>query len=204
MQQSASIQDCPKSFHPEKNLFLGCLTCNSSVSNLFRGDNSGLTLLEVLLVVAIIGLLSGIATLTWAQLLPGYQLKSAVSQLYSTMQLGRTEAIRRGEACVMTFDLAAEEYRLFVDLVNPTFFQFDPGDVEIAHFSLSEGAQVEFVDPGVTFGMNGRGLPAVVFLKRGYIKNPNGSLGNRRVTLKNSLGEKKAVISYWSGRLRIE
>ena len=79
------------------------------ISNL--RNEKGFTLLEALVVVAILGLIAVIAIpnlLTWRD---HHRVKSAARDIYSALQLARMKAISKGV-----------EYRIMLDLDNETFW----------------------------------------------------------------------------------
>ena len=84
----------------------------------------GFTLAEVMIVVAIIGILSAIAVPSFLTWVPNIRLKAAARNLYSNMQKVKTEAIKRNENVVLLITAVdctggipspSGGYRIFVD-----------------------------------------------------------------------------------------
>lgn len=72
----------------------------------------GMTVLEIMAVVAIISILSAIAFPTVLSLLPDYRLKAAVSDLYSNLQRAKQEAVRSNGECGVYFDASTNRYQV--------------------------------------------------------------------------------------------
>jgi type IV fimbrial biogenesis protein FimT len=66
-------------------------------------NHKGFTLIELLIVVAIIGILTGIALFSSRGMLENYKLKGAARQIYSDMQLARLRAIKEGVNCALEY-----------------------------------------------------------------------------------------------------
>ena len=57
--------------------------------------------------------------------LPGMRLRSAARDIYSTILLAKTEAVRRGENVTVLFNSPGNSYTMFVDGDNNDLL--DPG-----------------------------------------------------------------------------
>ena len=76
---------------------------------------SGFTIVELCVVFAIMAILVTIAVPGFAVWLPNHRLKSAVSGMYSNMQLAKLAAVKHNANVVMWFDTANDNYRAFLD-----------------------------------------------------------------------------------------
>ena len=65
--------------------------------------NGGFTLIELMIAIAMIAILSGIAIPSLSNLAPNYRLKAAARELYSDMQNARIEAIKTNTNAIIQF-----------------------------------------------------------------------------------------------------
>lgn len=128
--------------------------------------SAGFTLIEVLIVMAIIGIAAGFTVPTFLNMLPNWRAKAAATDLFGNLQLAKTAAIRRGGDCVVTFSGnpdggVACQYQ--ISLINKTVSLNDYGSSIVfrgpvvgaiyPRFEGDTGAQVTW-----TMTFNSRGM----------------------------------------------
>jgi len=73
-------------------------------------DTSGFTMIELVVVIAIIAILASVGIPTFSQFLPNYQLKQAALDMFSNMQATKVEAVKNNASRSMTMNTAAKSY----------------------------------------------------------------------------------------------
>lgn len=67
-------------------------------------NNSGFTLIELLIIIAIVGVISGIAVMESKEMYNSYQIRGLARQVYSDMQYARLVAIKQGQESVIDWE----------------------------------------------------------------------------------------------------
>ncbi|MEZ5980608.1 MAG: prepilin-type N-terminal cleavage/methylation domain-containing protein, partial [Planctomycetota bacterium] len=80
-----------------------------------HGSRSGFTMVELMVVAAIIGLIAGIVTVSWQAILPRETLNAEVRRLSDMIQTARSEAIAR-----------SAEYRIVYSQENSKYWLVPP------------------------------------------------------------------------------
>jgi type IV fimbrial biogenesis protein FimT len=94
-----------------------------------KDTNTGFTFIELMVVVAIIALLLGMAVPAFFAWRPNYQLRRAAKDLYSNFQMVKMEAIKTNQTDTITFNPApANNYQFTLSGVTRTVNLADYGD----------------------------------------------------------------------------
>ena len=148
-------------------------------------------MVELMVVVAIVGILGAIAIVGMITSRENRQLQSAASTLAGNLQLARMQAIREGIDVTLAFDGPA--YNVFIDANGNRIF--DAGERLLA-------GPVD-LPPGITIGQNTFMNGAVVFNSRGMLNNNGGG----RVMFRGSGGNNRQVtvqVFAPTGRIQVE
>lgn len=81
-------------------------------------DKNGLTLIELVIVLLIMGIMAAIAAPSFLSLRPNMHLKAAARDLYSNMQKARIEAVKTNRNTAIIFDTGSGKYEICNDWDN--------------------------------------------------------------------------------------
>jgi prepilin-type N-terminal cleavage/methylation domain-containing protein len=167
-------------------------------------------LVELLIVIAILGILAAIATPGFSVWLPSYKLKSAARDLYSNMQLAKITAVRQNAECAIVFDSSVSPGRYYVCTGRGANGNWDGppaiggDDPVMKEVDLSVyGRDIDYGGGDATDDMSGGGAPPAdpisyagpdniaIFSPRATVVNPGAAGGF--VYLSNNRGSSYGV-----------
>ena len=110
--------------------------------------NSGFTLTELMVTIAVIAILASLAIPNFIGWLPNYRLRSGAEEIHSTLQLARVRAIKDNATATVTFNTANETYQASVG--GQTFRRGRmPAGIDMNSAVFGGGAFVQFDSRGV-------------------------------------------------------
>ena len=145
---------------------------------------SGFTLIEMMIIIAIMGIFAGIAIPNYLSYMPKHRLNGAARQVMGDLMLARMQAVSLNHR-VKVFFYSNHEYKICDDADNNDTVDDGEGDVQLRDI------QREYSD--VTFDLSKTDDP--VFSSRGTATNVT-------ITLQNSSESKDISISI-AGRVKI-
>ena len=154
--------------------------------------NSGFTIMELAVVIALIGILAAIAVPSFINWLPNFRLTNGVNHIHAIVQDARLQAVKENGRVAVLLDPDGDgqldgNYLAFID--DNMNWSRDVGETVLAEGEVRAGVQVTATGfANDRFGFNSRGLLVV-----------NGST----ITFSNSEGRTKSVTIEVTGNARI-
>jgi len=139
-----------------------------------KKNRGGFTLLEMMVTLAVVGIMAAIAVPSMAKIIPRIKLRSAASQLASDLQVARYRGISGNFRTQIVFDTGASTYTRNLDTNRNG--AFEAGEADIVNRTMPSG--VNFV-PGTT-------APNVTFDPTGSADDGTAGVGDILVTLANT------------------
>ena len=149
-------------------------------------NNFGFTIFEMMVVIAVIGIIAAIAIPNIGAQMRAYRFSASIRNLQSAVQNARMEAIRRNASACMAIDLVEDVCTTFVD-TNADGIQ-NAGEPTLNMLPMPEGVDIVApVAPGNVIQFNSRGMPAVA----------------ARIAVRNMQGDFRGIDIGFTGNSRI-
>ena len=155
---------------------------------LLHNKQSGFTLIEMIIVVAILSICAGIAIPTYLDWLPKSRLNGAARQVMGDLMLARMQAVTQNNEFRVFFFDNKHEYQILDD-------DNDDGNIDIDEWTQTKDIQSEYSDVTISFEDD---------LIMNPIFSPKGTASNQKtIKLTNSSGSKYIKIAL-TGRVKID
>ena len=145
---------------------------------------SGFTLVEILVLIAVLGIIGAIAVPNFIGLTPRMRIKSAARNIVSDMQMAKTKALRDGLTWTIQFDTSNNQYSV-LDGSGSTFKTVNLSDYSGITLGNDYGERPDEPNPGSTDG--------VTFADDKIPFNSDGTSVSGTVYIKNSDSDTFAV-----------
>jgi type IV fimbrial biogenesis protein FimT len=168
--------------------------------NKIKNMRKGFSLTELMVVVAVIGLLGIVAVPNLVSGLPSYRLKSAARDLCSNMRKARSMAVKQNRNITITFDAGGNTY--LIDGQSPwpqgyTCLKEYYGNGVLFGRPDSAEDPVAFDGGTVTFNEQGMSIDGAGQRKTGYVYLKNNKEEGYRIGVRTIAGN--IVLQQWTG-----
>ncbi len=161
-----------------------------------RTQTLGMTLIESLVVLAIIAIMTGIGTVGFIRYLPSYSLKSACRDLVSALQTAKIQAIKTNSNWAVVFDDPTACYVICSDPGADDDWKTLADNVAFRSFPLNSYSHgVDFGHGGATENVSGAAFGAIVPVGKTFVFDVRGRLASMSGSayLDNDAGDTWAV-----------
>lgn len=187
-------------------------------------NKAGFTLVELMIVIAIIAVISGVSVPAVNSMQGRHRFSGALRDVLLTLRQARLVAVEENETVMFTVDVATGTYQAFVDdgggdatdTFGP-FFNFpdglpdaarngllNPGERIINEGSVPEGVSITATNFNGNTGANFNGNTGLRFDNRGFPTDAGGLLTDGTITLASGLGGSKQINLLRSGHSVIQ
>jgi len=130
---------------------------------MLKKKESGFTLVEVMIVIAVFGIMSAIAIPSFMSLLPGMRLNGSARGVFVALNQARMGAVAKNTVGNIRFTSATTYQAWLDDAPSSALFWYDPNlnDTLIKDGTTETGVTIDYsAIPYGTLSYNSRGLPA--------------------------------------------
>ena len=167
-----------------------------------RKRETGFTLMEILITIALISLISVFAIPGIMSWMPDYRLKKAIGDMRSDFQRARLAAIRERATCAVEFNGkdTASGYTVYVDTNDNETADAGEKVLTAVDWTADYGGDVKF--DNITFTDNGTNA-WVGFRPTGLPRDANDGFGAGQIQLKNDKGNWRQLRLSRAGNIQI-
>lgn len=173
-------------------------------------DQQGISLIEVMIVVVLIGLMGAFAAPEIKSFRPNMQLKSAARDLFGDFQNAKMAAVRENQNCAVSFNvtIGSDNFDYIVYMDTDKDFIYDSGESILSEVVWSEAHK--FVLPAQggtntnTFLTPSGGTPTIAFQSNGLPSDHDGGIANGSVTFTVETGKTIQVVVSRVGNISIK
>jgi prepilin-type N-terminal cleavage/methylation domain-containing protein len=105
----------------------------------FLGSNNGFTLIEVLVVVAIVGIMSTIIGVSWSRYVSSRRVVTTAEKAYIAVRQAQSEAIRTRQDYQVSFRKSGDNLQYSVHIDSSTPSNWDTIATEGVNFTMTSG-----------------------------------------------------------------
>ncbi len=162
-----------------------------------KSKQSGFTMVEVMVVMAIMGIMATFRSEAYMSWRPNFHLKGAARDLLSGFQKAKIQAVRNRINCVIDFS-GGDGYTVFLDADED--FTLDADETTMLEVLWAENYKGSLTSISDNFGASANN--AVAFQSRGFPEKST-AIGGGTVTLQNTNNKQLRVIISDTGAIRI-
>lgn len=179
-------------------------------------NSQGFTLAELMIVISVIGILSAIAVPSFVRMSVRHEMGGASRDLLATLRKARMVAVKEYTDVVVSFDMVANSYSVFVDdgagsadgdlngiRDNAMNFSREGNERVIVSGMMPQHVAITAANFGTSANFGGN-PDAFRFDKRGFPIDKDGNFSGGTVTLRDTQGTLRSVVLLLSGHTRIQ
>lgn len=160
---------------------------------------SGFTLVELIIVVAMVAVITAFALPNFLNWLPNHRLRSAAHDLFSNFQKAKLEAIKRNINTTVCFNSGG--YEIFID--QNTDFVKDSTEEAVTEVDWDSYKSVSIDYGAITFDKSS-GLACIAFRPNGMPADHGGGFACGTAPIRNVNNKITRVIISQAGHIRID